>query len=100
MRPIILDVVIAPPNPEREAAALGALVRFMAKSLPVWAAKKGIALQTALSPEEYARRHKAIVDWIMAHPEATSVPPELAAGKPAPSDANTSAAHADQPKGS
>lgn len=89
------EVKLITPTPEKEKQIIQALVKFMAPGI---ARERG--LTNALPPEEFARRHKLMVDYYMANPQATSVPPELLAAQAQPdtTDANTPLVTADQPK--
>jgi hypothetical protein len=71
------EVKLITPTPEKEKQIIQALVKFMAPGIAAIARERG--LTNALPPEEFARRHKLMVDYYMANPQATSVPPELLA---------------------
>jgi hypothetical protein len=92
------EVKLITPTPEKERHIIQALVKFMAPGIAAIARERG--LTNALPPEEFARRHKLMVDYYMANPQATSVPPELLAAQAQPdtTDANTTLVTADQPK--
>jgi len=74
-----LTVKELPPDPFRSKLALNALFAWMNKRLPEIAERMGVPLYTKveLSPEEYARRHAAIKQFVLDNPWDTPIPEDF-----------------------
>ena len=69
-----MSVTLREPSPSVAKQALQAIFKLMGPDLPAIAAKLGIPMMNPMGPDEYARRHAAIKQFVLDNPWDTPIP--------------------------